>query len=132
MALCSRCGGGFDFYPALKRPSLPPVEADPFCPRCGQRRSLTCPDCQGSGFTPVQGQSLTRGYCTQCGQRVEQLARVRCATCGGSGVRPHRCGGLLWQAAETKERPRQAVLILSQRTTVMVRPRLSRALVRQR
>ena len=125
MALCSRCGGGFNFYPLLKRtPTVPPVEADPFCPACGQRRHVTCQVCDGYGFIPGKGR-LMRGFCTNCGKLMEVPARLRCPSCDGHGLTKHQCSLRVW--------PEGAYRPLSERPVVaLVQHSRSRALLRVR
>ena len=122
MALCSRCGGGFDFYPLLKRAPTPPVEADPFCPVCGERRQMTCSTCAGSGFATSEGR-LLRGYCTNCGKAMQVAARGVCPTCHGRGLRQHRCTARIL--------PEGVYRSLAERPTVaLIQRSRSRALVR--
>jgi hypothetical protein len=124
MALCSRCGGGFDFYPLLKRAPVPPIEADPFCPLCGHRRHVTCQMCQGYGFVPGEGR-LLRGYCTGCGKLMDVPARLPCPSCHGHGQTEHNCAGRVW--------PEGAFRPLSARPVVtLVSHSRSRALLRRR
>jgi hypothetical protein len=124
MALCTRCGGGFDFYPLLKRVPIPPVEADPFCLVCGRRRHVTCQTCAGYGFVEGEGY-LLRGYCTNCGEPMRVRARDLCPSCHGRGRSDHNCARRAF--------PEGAYRQISGRPSIaLVESSRSRALLRRR
>ena len=126
MALCSRCGGGFDYHPLLKRRPLPPVAADPFCPTCGEQRNVLCTHCGGEGYTAVAVTTFSHEYCTHCGEALRQYAYARCPECNGAGRKQHVCA-----ARALPEQPpatAHATLFFSRQTAVVRRPQT--ALVR--
>ena len=132
MALCSRCGGVEDLYPLPVRAAVSPIEADPYCPACGQPRHTTCLRCGGSGYVEAKvSAELVRDYCARCGEPIVQKARASCPACGGSGRTGHFCSGWAWYARGDRP-PEQFVSITTSATgwDIALRPRRSRALVK--
>jgi len=89
MALCEMCGGYSRNIRVPVMPIVPPIETDPYCSQCGERKYSTCTSCNGSGYIMVPSPLVE--YCSRCGQPINNEEEQQCSACHGTGQAYHIC-----------------------------------------